>query len=94
MFWFKLCPRCRGDLYLAEGTGELVTFCVQCGYEPSEATLRQLVLLNAVETRGERETELAAAVHGTGSRPAMRRPVRERVAISVGVPVHHGETGL
>lgn len=41
-FWFKSCPRCKGDLY--EDTdfyGRFVS-CIQCGYQ----TTPQMILSN------------------------------------------------
>ena len=32
MIKFKLCPRCRGDLYLAEDIFGRYLSCLQCGY--------------------------------------------------------------
>ena len=29
---FKVCPRCRGDLYLAEDVFGRYLSCLQCGY--------------------------------------------------------------
>ena len=48
MFWFKGCPRCRGDMFLERiGLGEIEAFCMQCGFrryslrpvEPREETV-------------------------------------------------------
>lgn len=32
MIKFKVCPRCRGDLYLAEDVFGRYLSCFQCGY--------------------------------------------------------------
>ena len=32
MIRFKVCPRCRGDLYLAEDMFGKYLSCLQCGY--------------------------------------------------------------
>jgi len=32
MIKFKLCPRCRGDLYLGEDIFGTYYSCLQCGY--------------------------------------------------------------
>ena len=32
MIKFKLCPRCRGDLYLGEDIFGAYYSCLQCGY--------------------------------------------------------------
>ncbi len=32
MIKFKVCPRCRGDLYLSEDTFGKYFSCLQCGY--------------------------------------------------------------
>ena len=32
MIKFKVCPRCRGDLYLAEDIFGKYFSCLQCGY--------------------------------------------------------------
>ena len=32
MIKFKLCPRCRGDLYLGEDIFGIYYSCLQCGY--------------------------------------------------------------
>ena len=32
MIRFKLCPRCRGDLYLSEDMFGKYLSCLQCGY--------------------------------------------------------------
>lgn len=32
MIKFKVCPRCRGDLYLAEDVFGKYLSCLQCGY--------------------------------------------------------------
>ena len=32
MIKFKVCPRCRGDLYLKEDTIGKYLSCLQCGY--------------------------------------------------------------
>ena len=31
MFWLKMCPRCKGDLYLAEDRFGQHLACLQCG---------------------------------------------------------------
>ena len=33
MFWFKSCPRCRGDLAQHEDIYGRYVFCLQCGYQ-------------------------------------------------------------
>ena len=43
MIKFKLCPRCRGDLYLGEDIFGAYYSCLQCGYlrdveEPKHAS--------------------------------------------------------
>ena len=32
MIKFKVCPKCRGDLYLAEDAFGKYASCLQCGY--------------------------------------------------------------
>lgn len=35
MFWFKACPRCRGDLFIEEDADSRDVVCLQCGYRMS-----------------------------------------------------------
>ena len=51
-YWFKECPRCRGDLREESDIYGRYISCVQCGYIPSQAeeacliaagTLKELV---------------------------------------------------
>ena len=37
MFWFKACPRCKGDLYHDGDKYGPYTSCVQCGHYMSPA---------------------------------------------------------
>ena len=60
MIKFKFCPKCRGDLYLAEDIFGKYLSCLQCGY------LKDLPLVEQqsapAPTRGEeREQELKVA---------------------------------
>ena len=32
MFWVKACPRCKGDLFLDNGTYSQDIVCLQCGH--------------------------------------------------------------
>ncbi|UCH43136.1 MAG: hypothetical protein JSW16_00950 [Dehalococcoidales bacterium] len=32
MFWFKACPKCKGDLFLDNGIYSQDIVCLQCGY--------------------------------------------------------------
>ncbi|MFO8101371.1 MAG: hypothetical protein R6U37_04265 [Dehalococcoidia bacterium] len=32
MFGFKLCPRCRGDIFLDSDSDGWLLMCLQCGY--------------------------------------------------------------
>ena len=32
MFWFKACPKCKGDLFLDNGLYSQDIVCLQCGY--------------------------------------------------------------
>jgi Zn ribbon nucleic-acid-binding protein len=42
MWWFKTCPRCKGDLTRTDEEGQVLVHCLQCGYE---LTPRQVVEL-------------------------------------------------
>jgi hypothetical protein len=42
MFWFKSCPRCRGDLYEGKDIYGRYVACLQCGHYLGEA--EELVL--------------------------------------------------
>ena len=43
MWKFKMCPRCRGDIFIDQDTVTLYEKCLQCGYERA--------LENIVETK-------------------------------------------
>ena len=34
-FWFKACPRCRGDLVFSADIDESYVCCMQCGHYPN-----------------------------------------------------------
>ena len=57
MIKFKECPRCQGDLYLAEDPFGKYLSCMQCGY------LRDL-------EQPARESEAVAASHQEADREA------------------------
>jgi len=53
MFWFKACPRCRGDLFLDPDTGSRDVVCLQCGYRKD---YRRQEAGEALTTRPDPET--------------------------------------
>ena len=55
MIKFKLCPRCRGDLYLGEDIFGTYYSCLQCGYlRDVEQPKRASGLIVDTEYREER----------------------------------------
>jgi len=46
MYWFKMCPRCQGDLYLDEAWFGRSLTCLQCGRSPTRPQLAILEGLN------------------------------------------------
>lgn len=55
MIKFKLCPRCRGDLYLGEDIFGTYYSCMQCGYlRDIEPPKRDPGLIVDTEYREER----------------------------------------
>lgn len=56
MIKFKLCPRCRGDLYLGEDIFGTYYSCLQCGYlRDVEPPKRTPSLIADAEYRDERD---------------------------------------
>ena len=55
MIKFKVCPRCRGDLYLSEDIFGKFFSCLQCGY-------LQDVVIPRVRSSQKYEVELESAV--------------------------------
>lgn len=61
-FYLKACPRCSGDLMLAEAElGEPELVCIQCGYSKGVSALREA---------GRRRREMAVA--GAGAKRSER----------------------
>ncbi len=64
MFWFKACPRCRGDLHEERDIHGPYIYCIQCGYSLStleEERLRTVGKLDVEqESVGARPAEKAA----------------------------------
>ena len=58
MIKFKLCPRCRGDLYLAEDIFGKYLSCLQCGFLKDVAEGMEKPSLGPV-TEEEMEREVA-----------------------------------
>ncbi|MDP2661549.1 MAG: hypothetical protein Q8R28_12550 [Dehalococcoidia bacterium] len=40
MMWSKVCPRCKGDVYIEEDIFETNLKCLQCGHVLNEAEKR------------------------------------------------------
>ncbi len=57
MIKFKVCPRCRGDLYLSEDMFGRFFSCMQCGY------LRDVIEVNEPRFRTDKE---AVVIQNTG----------------------------
>lgn len=56
MIWFKACPKCRGDIYLAEDIYGKYLKCLQCGYaQDVDTSGKSLVPVNT-----ENETRVRA----------------------------------
>lgn len=56
--WFKMCPRCRGDLYVREDLATREIVCIQCSLILSPQQERELVwhlhhkrMLSVLESR-------------------------------------------
>ncbi len=47
MFWFKSCPKCRGDLYRASDTYGTYIACMQCSHYLSQADETRLELFSS-----------------------------------------------
>ena len=56
MIKFKECPRCQGDLYIAEDSFGKFLSCMQCGYlHDLEQPARELEPVAATHQEAERE---------------------------------------
>lgn len=56
MIKFKECPRCQGDLYLAEDAFGRYVSCMQCGYlRDLEQSARESNPVAAIPHEAERE---------------------------------------
>ena len=56
MIKFKECPRCQGDLYLAEDVFGRYVSCMQCGYlRDLEQAARESDPVGAIPHEAERE---------------------------------------
>lgn len=42
MMWLKVCPRCKGDVYVEKDIFESYLKCLQCGHVLSEAEKRSV----------------------------------------------------
>ena len=60
MIKFKFCPKCRGDLYLAEDIFGKYLSCLQCGYLKDLPLVEQQPALGSMRSE-EKEQELKAA---------------------------------
>ena len=58
MIKFKVCPRCRGDLYLAEDVFGRYLSCFQCGYLKD---VEKAELVSTPVPAGEKERRQEAA---------------------------------
>lgn len=56
MIYFKECPKCHGDLYVAEDIHGQYLSCIQCGYlrdlpiEEAQAPVRETFVIDAPKT--------------------------------------------
>ena len=55
MWRFKMCPRCRGDIFLDQERGKWYEQCLQCGYERELESIVELKKQLAKVRRSERE---------------------------------------
>ncbi len=49
MFWFKLCPRCSGDLFEDRDQYGMFITCLQCGFNRDTSNLEGGVLVISAE---------------------------------------------
>ena len=61
MIYFKGCPRCHGDINLAEDMFGKYLNCLQCGYMRDLAELKRLDSAEAEDPLVVEERELQAA---------------------------------
>lgn len=64
MYWFKSCPRCRGDLHVERDIYSTEIVCMQCGHILNRAQVQALLertMPRALRTRRAEQAPVAMA---------------------------------